>query len=135
MIAMGNQTVWASVWPEGLAIWRDVDAIPQAFPIPGMNATTPTNATTSTNGTSDIAPPGWQFMYAVDNATAHPIAVIGEVGCFSMARHPLNIPPFYSTPGTALTLIFRLAKRIYRPGDNPCSGILSMSGKVRLCLL
>jgi hypothetical protein len=91
---MGDETVWASVWPDGLAIWRDVDAVPQAFPIPGMNATIPAN------WTSDIiTPPGWQVMYAVDNTTAHPIAVIGEVGCFSMARHPLNIPLFIAHLG------------------------------------
>jgi hypothetical protein len=71
---MGDVSVPDSWWPGGIAIWENVDANPQPFHIPGSNISFPTN------WTSDAAPPGWQYMYAVDNATAHPIAVIGEVG-------------------------------------------------------
>jgi hypothetical protein len=94
---MGDETVWDSFWPGGLGIYRDVSSNVQQFPAPYLNGS---YHTTPSNWTDQEKPyPGWQWMYAVDNATARPIAVIGEVECPFVAGYPLNIYPFIAHLG------------------------------------
>jgi hypothetical protein len=73
---LGDYNNDPSYWPGGIGIYRDVDAFPGEFPISYLNNTNAT--TTTTTADSDAPDPGSAYMYRVDNATALPIAVIGE---------------------------------------------------------
>lgn len=96
-------------WPGGIGIFRDVDATPQTFSYSaadlGIDTTNTTNTTTTTTNDSNNS----YNMYAVDNATAIPIAVIGQVRTSSNLVLYLS-KLLSSTYGIASTPTFPLVK-------------------------